>query len=207
MSIYISKKLGEKIHRYIRLTYLIPQLLDLVDNDVKHESPSIAFRPAVEISYLSNEEQKFFYDTVKTLGKTPSVQQATRIKQLSKDGTLTQTNVMEILVQDKPNQKETVRVDYERLGSYFKKSLTPSQCEKKVLDFWNENDIFRKSMENRKEGETYTFYDGPMKCTRIVTKRSKLPLESQFLGRRSIVLKLQLSRRLMYKTWWGLKLV
>lgn len=122
------------VSRYIRLNSLIPQLLDLVDNDALKQSPSMAFRPAVEISYLKPDEQKYFYDTIKALGKTPSVQQATDIKNLSKNGELTQTKVMNILVADKPNQKETVKVDYERLGGYFKESLTPKQCETKVFE-------------------------------------------------------------------------
>lgn len=121
------------VSRYIRLNSLIPQLLDLVDNDALKQSPSMAFRPAVEVSYLKPDEQKYFYDTIKALGKTPSVQQATDIKNLSKNGELTQTKVMNILVADKPNQKETVKVDYERLGGYFKESLTPKQCETKVF--------------------------------------------------------------------------
>lgn len=122
------------VSRYIRLTNLIPQLLDLVDNDALKQSPSMAFRPAVEISYLKPDEQKYFYDTIKALGKTPSVQQAVDIKNLSKRGELTQTMVMNILVADKPNQKETVKVDYERLGGYFKENLTPKQCETKVFE-------------------------------------------------------------------------
>lgn len=133
----IAKEIGEsrnQIHRYVRLNYLIPQLLDLVDNDALKQSPSMAFRPAVEISYLKPDEQKYFYDTIKALSKTPSVQQATDIKNLSKNGELTQTKVMNILVADKPNQKETVKVDYERLGRYFKERLTPKQCESKVFE-------------------------------------------------------------------------
>lgn len=122
------------LSNYIRLNSLIPQLLDLVDNDALKQSPSMAFRPAVEISYLKPDEQKYFYDTIKALGKTPSVQQATDIKNLSKNGELTQTKVMNILVADKPNQKETVKVDYERLGRYFKERLTPKQCESKVFE-------------------------------------------------------------------------
>lgn len=123
-----------QISRYIRLTYLIPQLLDLVDNDAMKQSPSMAFRPAVEISYLTPEEQKYFYDTVKTLDKTPSVQQATQIKELSKSGSLTQTRVMEILMADKPNQRETVRMDYDKLRDYYDSSLSPKECENKVFE-------------------------------------------------------------------------
>lgn len=125
---------GRQISRYLRLNHLIPQLLDLVDNDALKQSPSMAFRPAVEISYLKPDEQKYFYDTVKALGKTPSVQQAVEIKELSKSGALTQTEVMNILIAEKPNQKETVKVDYQRLGDYFKERLTPKECELKVFE-------------------------------------------------------------------------
>lgn len=133
----IAKEVGEsrnQIHRYIRLNYLIPQLLDLVDNDVLKQKPSIAFRPAVELSYLQPDEQQYFYDTVKTLGKTPSVQQATQIKELSRAGELTQTRVLQILIEDKPNQKETVRVDCTRLRSYYNASLSPKEYESKVFE-------------------------------------------------------------------------
>lgn len=122
------------INRYIRLTNLIPQLLDLVDNDVLKESPSMAMKPAVEISYLTPDEQKYFYDTVKTLNQTPSVEQAKKIKDLSRMGELTQTKVMEILMVRKPNQRETVKVDSEKLSSYFKGSYTPKQYEAKVFE-------------------------------------------------------------------------
>lgn len=162
-----------QIKRYIRLTNLIPQLLDLVDNDVKNESPSIAFRPAVEISYLTPEEQKFFYDTVKTLGKTPSVQQATKIKQLSKDGALTQTAVMEILVQDKPNQKETVRVDYKKLGGYFNEILTPSQCEKKVFDSLDSLTKFREAVNKHIKGKNLTDDEMATLIDNLLTEYSK----------------------------------
>ena len=130
-----EEQMGERqISRYIRLTYLIPQLLDLVDNDAMKQSPSMAFRPAVELSYLTPDEQKYFYDTVKTLEKTPSVQQATQIKELSKRGELTQTKVMEILVTDKPNQRETIKMDYGRLRNYYDNSLSPKEYENKIFE-------------------------------------------------------------------------
>lgn len=125
-----SRQLGN----YIRLTHLIPQLLDLVDNDVLKESPSMAMKPAVEISYLTPDEQKYFYDTVKTLSQTPSVEQAKKIKDLSKSGELTQTLVMQILMERKPNQRETVKVDSEKLSTYFKGSYTPKQYEAKMFE-------------------------------------------------------------------------
>lgn len=124
------------IKNYIRLTHLIPELLDLVDNSVlKNKSmPEMAIKPAVEISYLQPDEQLYFYETVKTLSKTPSVQQARMIKEMSAKNALTQTEVMKILIEDKPNQKETVKVDSERLGSYFRGSYTPRELEGKVFE-------------------------------------------------------------------------
>lgn len=172
----LSQEVGESratIQRYIRLTNLIPQLLDLVDNDVLHKTPSIAFRPAVEISYLTLDEQKYFYDTVKTLGKTPSVQQATKIKQLSKDGTLTQTAVMEILIQDKPNQRETVKFDYQKLGGYFNESLTPSQCEKKVFDSLDSLTKFREAVNKHVKGKNLTDDEMTTLIDNLLTEYSK----------------------------------
>ena len=147
---------GKQINRYVRLTNLIPQLLDLVDNDALKQSPSMALKPAVEISYLTPTEQKFFYDTVKALDKTPSVQQATQIKRLSQDSTLTQTDVMNILMQAKPNQKETVKVDYERLGGYFKESLTPKQAEARVFEAMDSMKKIRDAVEKHVKGKTLT---------------------------------------------------
>lgn len=140
------------ISRYIRLTHLIPQLRDLVDNDALKQSPSMALKPAVEISYLNTNEQKYFYDTVKALDKTPSVQQATQIKRLSQDGLLTQTDVMNILMADKPNQKETVKMDYERLGGYFNGRLTPKECEKAVFESLDSLNKIRASVDRHIKG-------------------------------------------------------
>lgn len=123
-----------QIHRYIRLTYLIPQLLELVDNSVTKEGLGMAFRPAVEISYLTQTEQQYFYETVKILGKVPSVQQAMQIKDISRLGELTQSKVMEILVADKPNQKETAKIDCSKLRDYYGASLSPKEYEAKVFE-------------------------------------------------------------------------
>ena len=123
-----------QIKRYIRLTYLIPQLLDLVDNSVTKDGLGMAFRPAVEISYLTPTEQQYFYETVKILGKVPSVQQALQIKDISRLGELTQSKVMEILVVDKPNQKETAKIDCSKLRDYYGASLSPKEYEAKVFE-------------------------------------------------------------------------
>lgn len=143
-----------QIHRYIRLTYLIPQLLDLVDNDVLKKSPSMAFIPAVEISYLTPEEQKYFYDTVKTLQKTPSVQQAKEIKNLSKQKQLTQTAVMSILVKEKPNQRETVKVDYNRLNKYYKENYSAKEYETKVFESLDSLTKIKLSVNKHIKGKT-----------------------------------------------------
>ncbi len=133
----IAQETGDsrnQIHRYIRLTYLIPQLLDLVDNSVTKDGLGMAFRPAVEISYLTPTEQQYFYETVKILGKVPSVQQALQIKDISRLGELTQSKVMEILVVDKPNQKETAKIDCSKLRDYYGASLSPKEYEAKVFE-------------------------------------------------------------------------
>lgn len=152
-----SEEIGQnrnQIQRYIRLTYLIPQLLDLVDNDVLKKSPSMAFIPAVEISYLTPEEQKYFYDTVKTLQKTPSVQQAKEIKNLSKQKQLTQTAVMSILVKEKPNQRETVKVDYNRLNKYYKENYSAKEYETKVFESLDSLTKIKLSVNKHIKGKT-----------------------------------------------------
>lgn len=136
-----------QIHRYIRLTYLIPQLLDLVDNSVTKEGLGMAFRPAVEISYLTQTEQHYFYETVKILGKVPSVQQAMQIKDISRLGELTQSKVMEILVADKPNQKETAKIDCSKLRDYYGASLSPKEYEAKVFESLNSLKKIRAAIE------------------------------------------------------------
>lgn len=122
--------------KYIRLTKLIPELLDLVDNSVVKDKslPEMAIKPAVEISYLTPDQQQYFYDTVKTLNKTPSVQQARMIKDMSARNELTQTEVMRVLIEDKPNQKETIKLDSDALRGYFNGSYTPSQLQAKVTE-------------------------------------------------------------------------
>lgn len=147
----LAEQVGESrntIQRYIRLTHLIPQLLDYVDNSVLKLKPCIAFRPAVEISYLSQDEQKYFYDTIKALEKTPSVEQAMQIKKLSQNGKLTQTEVMNILVVDKPNQKEVVKFDYDKINTYYNDSLTPNECQEKVFETLNNYQDVKSILEN-----------------------------------------------------------
>lgn len=93
---------GRQVYRYIRLTELIPQILQMVDNDALKLSPSMAFRPAVEISYLKEEEQKELLDIMECFVCTPSLSQAQDFKRLSKDNKLTREYMEAILEQENP---------------------------------------------------------------------------------------------------------
>ena len=102
-----------QIQRYIRLTNLIPDLLDMVDED------KIGFRPAVELSYLSGAEQELLLDTIKCEEATPSLAQALKMKQFSKDGNLDADKILEIMCERKPNQAEKITFKAESLRKYI----------------------------------------------------------------------------------------
>jgi ParB family chromosome partitioning protein len=126
----IAQEAGEsrnQVQRTIRLTYLIPELLQMVDEG------KIAFRPAVEISYLVEKEQRFLLDQIELTLATPSVGQALKMKELSKAGRLTKPIIASILAEPKPNQKENVKVPRERLTQYFPKDATPKQIEETII--------------------------------------------------------------------------
>ena len=103
----------ENIRRYIRLTYLIPELLEEVDNK------RIAFRPAVELSYLSEENQYVVENIFEFDEVTPSLSQAIRLKKLEQEGNLTEEKIEEILQQEKPNQKEYIKIHNEKIEKYI----------------------------------------------------------------------------------------
>ena len=103
-----------QIQRYIRLTNLIPEILDMVDDG------RIAFRPAVELSYLTEQEQCALYDTMGREDCTPSLAQAIKMKAFSRDGKLTDAVILSIMAEEKPNQKEQFRIPKERISKYFK---------------------------------------------------------------------------------------
>ena len=116
-----------QVHRYIRLTELIPQILQMVDNDALKLSPSMAFRPAVEISYLKVEEQKELLDIMECFDCTPSLSQAQDFKRLSKDNKLTREYMETILEQEKPNQIQTLKVNMEKLNNVLPTNLTTNE--------------------------------------------------------------------------------
>ena len=109
-----------QIQRYIRLTELIPPVLDMVD------SGKIAFRPAVEPSYLSKEQQQSLYDTMECEDCTPSLAQAIKMKEFSRDGKLTVEVILSIMQEEKPNQREQFKMPKERISKYFAPG-TPAQ--------------------------------------------------------------------------------
>ena len=116
-----------QIQRYIRLTYLIPELLKMVDEE------SIAFRPAVELSYLTEAEQRDLVETIGYEDATPSQSQAIKMREMSKAGTLTMDAILNIMSQKKPNQKEKISFQTERLKPYLPKNITPKQTEEYIL--------------------------------------------------------------------------
>lgn len=123
----------EQVRRFIRLTNLIPEILDMVDDG------RIAFRPAVELSYLTEQEQSALYDTMGREDCTPSLAQAIKMKAFSRDGKLTDAVILSIMEEEKPNQKEQFRIPKERISKYFKPGTPARTMEDtiiKALDYY-----------------------------------------------------------------------
>ena len=126
----VSQKSGDsqpQIYRYIRLTELIPPMLDMVDND------KIAFRPAVELSYLSKEQQQSLYDTMECEDCTPSLAQAFKMKEFSRDGKLTAEVILSIMQEEKPNQREQFKIPKERISKYFAPGTPAQKIEDTII--------------------------------------------------------------------------
>ena len=138
-----SRQLGEKwsvsqlseagtdserqIHRYIRLTELIPQILSMVD------AGRIALTPAVELSYLTGQEQQDLLETMESEDCTPSLSQAVQMKKLSQSGELNMDRIFEILREPKANQQEKISFRVEDLRKFFPKSYTPARIQERIL--------------------------------------------------------------------------
>ena len=123
----------DNVKRYIRLTNLIPELMDMVDNK------QLAFNPAVELSYLAKEEQQIFMDVMESEQCPPSLSQAQRIKKLSQEGNCTFESMSEIMGEEKKADLDRVTIKNEVLKKYFPKSYTPKQMENtiiKLLEQW-----------------------------------------------------------------------
>ena len=117
----------EQIRKYIRLTLLIPELLQMVDDG------KIAFSPDVEFSYLKEQEQRSLLDTMELEDCTPSVAQAKKLKQFSQDGKLTDEVILSIMQEDKPNQKEQFKMPKERISKYFAPGTPAQKIEDTII--------------------------------------------------------------------------
>ena len=118
---------GRTIQRYIRLTNLVPPLLQMVDDG------RIALSPAVELSYLTRDEQAELWDLIGREDATPSLSQALRMKQLSREAKLTPEVLYAILTEEKPNQKEQIRIKTESLRKYFPRNYSAQQMEREII--------------------------------------------------------------------------
>ena len=127
---YLASRLGigkETLHRYIRLTYLIPELLKMVDEG------KVSITPAVELSFLKEDEQMIVYEEISYLDATPSLSQAQRLKALSKDEMLTKDAVFTILSEAKGNQKEVLKVPLDKIKIYRPKASTYKELEDFII--------------------------------------------------------------------------
>lgn len=132
----IGEEKGESyktVQRYIRLTNLAKPILDLVDEG------RIAFSPGVELSYLTKLEQAELWDIMQSEDCTPSLSQAVRLKKLSQIGQLDPEKILEIMSEEKANQKERVRIEVSQIRKYFPKSYTSHQMEEKILQMLEAN--------------------------------------------------------------------
>ena len=128
-----SDESGRQVQRFIRLTNLIPELLDLVDQK------KISFNPAVELSYLTAAEQRDFLEAMQDTQNAPSLSQAQRIKKLSQEGKCTYDAIFDIMGEEKKAEMDRVTIKNEVLQKYFPKSYTPKQMQDtiiKLLEQW-----------------------------------------------------------------------
>ena len=155
----LSNNVGESvsnIKRYIRLTYLIPELLDYVDNSIIKDKDklSIALSPAVEISYLSKEEQQSLLDYIDFNQITPSQSQAISLKEMSQNKTFTVEKMEVLLNEEKPNQTPTLRVSMNKLRNVLPKELKNDREREdyvvKAVEFY---DKYQKRMREKNSQE------------------------------------------------------
>ena len=139
----LGEEVGEskdQIRRYIRLTYLIPEILDMVDNK------KIAMRPAVELSYLPKEEQEILYDTMESEDCTPSHAQAIKIRKFSAEGRLNEDVLLSIMAEEKPNQVEQWKIPKNRLKKYFPSGTSQQKMEETIIKAL---ELYRKREKSR----------------------------------------------------------
>ena len=144
----IAQQSGEsrnQIQRYIRLTYLIPEILQMVDEQ------KIALTPAVELSYLTASQQRDLLETMESEDCTPSLSQSQQLKKLSQSGVLSMDRILELLQQPKANQEEKLRFDLKDIRRYFPKNYTTERIQKTILQLLEkfERNWKRRSLDER----------------------------------------------------------
>ena len=144
----IGKSQGEsrdQVFRYIRLTYLIPEILQMVDEK------KIALTPAVELSYLTESQQRDLLETMESEDCTPSLSQSQQLKKLSQSGELSMDRILELLQQPKANQEEKLRFDLKDIRRYFPKNYTTERIQKTILQLLEkyERNWKRRSLDER----------------------------------------------------------
>ena len=141
----MAEELGEsrnQIQRFIRLTNLIPELLDMVDEK------KIAFNPAVELSYLDESQQRAFLEAMNDTQNAPSLSQAQQLKKMAQQGEFSYEKAFDVMGQEKRSEKDTVTIKNETLRKYFPRSYTPKQMEEKIIQLL---DAWQKKQQRRNE--------------------------------------------------------
>ena len=131
-----------QIQRFIRLTNLIPELLDMVDEK------KISFNPAVELSYLDESQQRDFLEAMQDTQNAPSLSQAQQLKKMAQQGELSYEKAFDVMGQEKRSEKDTVTIKNETLRKYFPRSYTPKQMEEKIIQLL---DAWQKKQQRRNE--------------------------------------------------------
>ena len=132
----------DTIRRFIRLTNLIPELLDMVDEK------KIAFNPAVELSYLDESQQRAFLEAMNDTQNAPSLSQAQHLKKMAQQGEFSYEKAFDVMGQEKKSEKDTVTIKNETLRKYFPRSYTPKQMEEKIIQLL---DAWQKKQQRRNE--------------------------------------------------------
>ena len=141
----VAQDLGEsrnQIQRFIRLTNLIPELLDMVDEK------KISFNPAVELSYLDESQQRDFLEAMEDTQNAPSLSQAQQLKKMAQQGEFSYEKAFDVMGQEKKSEKDTVTIKNETLRKYFPRSYTPKQMEEKIIQLL---DAWQKKQQRRNE--------------------------------------------------------
>ena len=131
-----------QVHRFIRLTNLIPELLDMVDEK------KISFNPAVELSYLDESQQRDFLEAMEDTQNAPSLSQALQLKKMAQQGEFSYEKAFDVMGQEKKGEKDTVTIKNETLRKYFPRSYTPKQMEEKIIQLL---DAWQKKQQRRNE--------------------------------------------------------